>query len=95
MSFEFTEEHLVLLWDLNQFQVPRDRWVFFGLRGCLPVSDQDHSFARSHAVKIEGVDYLHPRCTLGQWQPGRGARFRIALTSRPRAPKAVRGRTSS
>jgi Putative peptidoglycan binding domain len=72
MSFELTEEHLVLLWDLNQFQIPRDRWVFFGLRGCLPVSDQDHSFARSHAVKIEGVDYLHPRCTLGQWQPGRG-----------------------
>jgi len=69
--FVLTEEHLLTLWDLCQFRVPTDRWVFFGLRGCLPVNDNDQSFARAHPVKVEDVDYVHARCALGQWQPGR------------------------
>jgi hypothetical protein len=70
--FILTEDHLLQLWELNQFPVPKDRWVFFGLRGCLPVNDNDHSFAREHPVQVEAIDYIHPRCTLGQWQPGKG-----------------------
>lgn len=70
--FILTEEHLLQLWELNQFPVPKDRWVFFGLRGCLPVNDNDHSFAKEHPVQIEAIDYIHPRCALGQWQPGKG-----------------------
>ena len=70
--FILTEEHLLHLWELNQFPVPKDRWVFFGLRGCLPANDNNHSFAKEHPVKTEAVDYIHPRCTLGQWQPGKG-----------------------
>jgi hypothetical protein len=70
--FTLTEEHLWRLWDLNHFPVPKDRWVFFGLRGCLPVDDTAPTFAASHPVRVEPVDYLHPRCTLGQWQPGGG-----------------------
>ena len=68
--FLLTDEHLLRLWDLNAFPIPKDRWLFFGLRGCLPVDDGDHSFARAHAVKVEAVDYVHPRCTIGQWRPG-------------------------
>jgi hypothetical protein len=70
--FVLSEEHLLRLWRLNQFTVPTDRWVLFGLRGCLPVDDDDLSFARSHTLRVEAVDYTHPRCTLGQWQPGNG-----------------------
>ncbi len=70
--FVLSEEHLLRLWRLNQFAVPTERWVFFGLRGCLPVDDDDQSFARSHTLRVEAVDYTHPRCTLGQWQPGKG-----------------------
>jgi hypothetical protein len=70
--FVLSEEHLLRLWRLNQFAVPSDRWVFFGLRGCLPVDDDNHEFARSHTLRVETVDYTHPRCTLGQWQPGKG-----------------------
>ena len=70
--FLLTEEHLWALWDLNSFPVPKDRWVFFGLRGCLPLNDSDHSFARAHQVKVEAVDYVHPRCTIGQWRPDGG-----------------------
>jgi len=70
--FVLTEEHLLRLWRINQFDVPKDRCVFFGLRGSLPVNDEDFSFARSHTVQVAAVDHLHPRCTLGQWQPGKG-----------------------
>ena len=70
--FLLTEEQLWTLWELNAFPVPKDRWVFFGLRGCLPVNDGDHRFATSHQVKVEAVDYVHPRCTIGQWRPGGG-----------------------
>ena len=70
--FTLTEEHLLALWEVNQFRLPADLWLFFGLRGCLPVNDDDQSFSRSHAVKVAPVDYTHPRCTLGQWQPGKG-----------------------
>jgi Putative peptidoglycan binding domain len=68
--FLLTDEHLQKLWDINAFPVPKDRWVFFGLRGCLPADDGDHSFANAHAVNVEAVDYVHPRCTIGQWRPG-------------------------
>jgi len=70
--FVLTEERLLGLWRLNHFDVATDRCVLFGLRGCLPVDDGDHSFARSHALRGETVDYTHPRCTLGQWLPGKG-----------------------
>ena len=70
--FELKEEHLWRLWEINQFQVPKDRWVFFALRGCLPLNDNNPSFARAHQVKVESIDYLHPRCTLDQWQPELG-----------------------
>jgi hypothetical protein len=70
--FLLTEDDIMKLWELNHFPTATDRWLFFGLRGCLPVDDSNHSFARSHRVKVETIDYVHPRCTLGQWQPGRG-----------------------
>jgi hypothetical protein len=54
--FTLTEEHVLKLWELNQFPVPKDRWVFFGLRGCLPVNDNDQVFAKAHQVKVEAVD---------------------------------------
>jgi hypothetical protein len=67
--FELKEEHLRRLWSLNQFPVPTDQWVLFGLRGCLPVNDGDHTFRAGHLVKSADPDYVHPRCTLGQWRP--------------------------
>ena len=70
--FTLTEAHLLRLWTLNHFPVPQDRWVFFGLRGCLPVDDAAGDFAAAHPVRVEAVDYIHPRCTLGQWRPGGG-----------------------
>ena len=70
--FILKEEDLLRLWQINQFDIPNDQWVFFGLRGCLPVDDQEHSFAHEHRLETVTPDYIHPRCTLGQWAPGKG-----------------------
>ena len=70
--FTFKEDDLLQLWEINQFAVPKDQWVFFGLRGCVPVNDQNHLFAREQSLEVVTPDYIHPRCTLGQWAPGKG-----------------------
>jgi len=70
--FILKEEDLMRLWQINQFDIPKDQWIFFGLRGCLPVDDQDHSFSREHQLEVVSPDYVHPRCTIGQWVPGKG-----------------------
>ena len=50
--------------------------VFFGLRGCLPVDEDDHEFRESHNISISDINHIRPRCTLGQWLPTEG---KIAL----------------
>src|SRR5436190_20011115 len=70
--FVLTEDDLRNLWALNHYPVDGNGWILFGLRGCLPVNDENHKFAGSHQVIVEAVDYIHPRCTLGQWKPGIG-----------------------
>jgi hypothetical protein len=47
--------------------------LFFGFRGCRPISPQDHAFRSEHRVEGADIDYVHPRCTLAQWLPHRGA----------------------
>ena len=90
--FTLTETHLWELWKLNNFPVPRDWWVFFGLRGCVPVNDAAPAFAASHAVRVAPVDYLHPRCTLGTMAAG--GRLR-AVPGQHRASPHERGRLAS
>lgn len=69
MSFEFSEEHLRRLCDLNFFPVPHDGMIFFGLRGCLPADVDDTKFAKKHSLIVKDLNYTNPRCTLGQWLP--------------------------
>ncbi|MGI8430755.1 MAG: peptidoglycan-binding domain-containing protein [Chthoniobacterales bacterium] len=51
--------------------MPENGLVFFGFRGCLPLDPEDVSFAPSRSLKTAEVNYLNPRCTLGQWMPER------------------------
>jgi hypothetical protein len=67
--FTLKEEHLRRLCQINAFPVPEDEMVFFGLRGCLPVDEERRDFRAKHKVHVVAVDYLHPRCVLGQWKP--------------------------
>ncbi len=71
MSFEITHELLLAIARRNFFAVPEDELVFFGFRGCLPLDPEDVSFAKSRALKTAEVNYVNPRCTLGQWMPAR------------------------
>jgi peptidoglycan hydrolase-like protein with peptidoglycan-binding domain len=70
--FTVTEDHLKLLWSKCNFPIPDAGMIFFGLRGCIPVNYSGTPFASQHDVNIHDVDYIHMRCTLGQWKPGVG-----------------------
>ena len=63
------EEHLRMLCALNHFPIPDQSLVFFGLRSAIPVNDENHDFGSDHSMSMAEVDYLHPRCTIGQWRP--------------------------
>jgi hypothetical protein len=71
MVFAFTEDHLEAMFELANFEVPTGEMIFFGLRGVSPV-DPDGGFAASHMVQEKGVDFLHMRCAIGQWDVGNG-----------------------
>ncbi|WP_298854884.1 peptidoglycan-binding domain-containing protein [uncultured Ruegeria sp.] len=71
MMFAFTEDHLEAMFSLANFEIPTNEMIFFGLRGVSPV-DPDGGFAASHMVQEKGVDFLHMRCTIGQWDAGNG-----------------------
>ncbi|MEO0434331.1 MAG: peptidoglycan-binding domain-containing protein [Cyanobacteria bacterium J06656_5] len=67
--FELSVDQLKSIWAANQFAIPDDQWIFFGLRGCLPASDASQSFADKHVLVSANVDYHHSRCTIGQLKP--------------------------
>jgi hypothetical protein len=66
-NFAITASDLEQLCAFNLFPVPDDRWIFFGMRGLTPADPTDHTFRASQSVRIATVDYVHPRCTIGQW----------------------------
>jgi hypothetical protein len=76
MSYSITHDLLEQLGRRSQLDLPDDEMIFFGIRGCVPVDPETHTFAESHSVRSSPVTYKQPRCTLGQWLP---AEKRIAI----------------
>lgn len=72
MSYTLTEQHLHRLCEINNFNVPTDQMIFFGIRGSLPVDTSNHDFAAQHDLSSLDVNYVNPRCTLIQWRPAKG-----------------------
>ncbi len=70
--FKLNEEHLNRLYLINSFLIPNDELIFFGFRGCLPVRDDDNEFREELNLQLVDPDYLHPKCTIGQWRQGEG-----------------------
>jgi hypothetical protein len=68
-QFALTGAVIRRLFVLNSFDVPADKVVLFGLRGCLPVNEKDYSLSSARQVDTIQVDYRHPRCTIGLWRP--------------------------
>jgi len=69
MALTLTTRHLRRLCLINSFPAPTDGIIFFGLRGCLPVDPTNHEFGSAHDIRMTPVDFVHPRCIIGQWLP--------------------------
>lgn len=72
MPFFFSERHLERLFAAANFSLPPNQMIFVGLRGCIPVDPGNNGFAEAHALEYLGTDFIHMRCTLMQWRPGKG-----------------------
>jgi hypothetical protein len=70
--FILAADHIKRMAEINYFPLPEDQMLFFGLRGCLPVSDNSTQFKSEHYLEITPYDHIHPRCTLGQFVPAKG-----------------------
>lgn len=77
MPFSLTNRDLRKLLRMHYFPVPASGMLFFGLRGCLPVSiEEGRRPAGRHDLRLTDPDYRNLRCTLGQWLPAEG-RFAV------------------
>jgi peptidoglycan hydrolase-like protein with peptidoglycan-binding domain len=50
----------------NNFLVPDDDLLFFGIRGALPVDISGTPFAADHKLRLTDFNHVQMRCTLGQ-----------------------------
>ena len=71
MPYKIDDRCLRRLFSINGFPLTDTEMGFFGLRGCLPLDVDDTGFAKSHELDLMTPDYVHPRCTLGQWLPAK------------------------
>jgi hypothetical protein len=60
---------LIRLARRNNFAIPADDLVFFGIRGMLPIDISGTRFGTSHLLRSADIDNLRMRCTLGQLRP--------------------------
>ncbi|MBE0572300.1 MAG: peptidoglycan-binding protein [Ignavibacteriaceae bacterium] len=67
MEFELTDNIIRRMCEVNNFEARKNEMVFFGLRGTLPDNVEDYQFGTEHKVVLTDINYINPRCTLGQW----------------------------
>lgn len=68
-QFNLKVEDLKRLASLNFFPIPETaRFIFFGLRGCMPTDRTNYDFAEIHELELMKVDHKNLACTIGQWE---------------------------
>lgn len=72
MPFSLNEGQLGKLMSACGYRVPQNEMVFLGLRGCVSIGSDATDLASDHKLEYLGVDYRHLRCSIVQWQPGKG-----------------------
>lgn len=70
----------------NNFAIPPEGLIFFGIRGAISQADHDPRFQGEHALDFAAVNYRDMRCTLGQWNR---ADNQIAVFQGSTVPSAV------
>ncbi|WP_430817081.1 peptidoglycan-binding domain-containing protein [Carboxylicivirga sp. RSCT41] len=69
---KLSANHIKRLAEINCFAIPKNEMFFFGLRGCIPVSDDSQEFKNEHFIELITYDHIHPRCTIGQFHHEKG-----------------------
>ena len=69
MEFKLTDSILKRICEANSFPIRTNEMIFFGLRGALPVDVENFNFGKDQNIVLGDINYLNPRCTLGQWLP--------------------------
>jgi hypothetical protein len=64
--FKLNAATLERLARINSFVLENDV-VMFGLRGCLPINEQDGVPGKDKPVDVVEVNNINPRCTIGLW----------------------------
>jgi hypothetical protein len=70
--FELDHHCLERLTSSNAFDLGDAPCVLFGLRGCLPVEEQDLTPLSRETFEPCALDWFHPRCALGIWDRTKG-----------------------
>lgn len=65
--FKIKHEYLQKLCEINSFNIPKDQLVFFGLRGCQQVDEDNNSNANEISFSLSNIDYTSLNCTILQW----------------------------
>ena len=66
------QELLLRLAARNNFALPEEDLIFFGIRGALPIDISGTPFAGSHLIRTAEFNHVQMRCTLGQFRPATG-----------------------
>lgn len=67
MEFKLTDSVLRRICEVNSFLIRSNEMVFFGFRGALSLDVENYEFGKEKNIVLGDVNYLNPRCTLGQW----------------------------
>ncbi|MBN1300081.1 MAG: peptidoglycan-binding protein [Melioribacteraceae bacterium] len=68
MMFNLSVNDLKTLCRLNMFSVKNEDMLFFGLRGCLPLDENNFEFGTHHRLELQETNNTNPRCTIAQWK---------------------------
>ncbi|MBB3035267.1 peptidoglycan-binding domain-containing protein [Alteriqipengyuania lutimaris] len=71
-EIKLTGDHIQALARRNNFRPEAGQYIFFGLRGILPVDIGGTDFASSHRVRLTDINHRYMRCTLGQFDTQSG-----------------------
>ncbi|MDB5519928.1 MAG: Peptidoglycan-binding domain 1 protein [Tardiphaga sp.] len=72
MKVAISDELLREMFALCSFIIPDDEIVFVALRGVQPLQFGGSDFKSAHDAMAVPLDYQHMRCTIAQWDTGKG-----------------------
>jgi hypothetical protein len=61
-TFQVNADLLKTLCKVNQFELPHDGMLFFGVRGAITGLPNDQSFKKDQLLQLIDLNYLNPRC---------------------------------